>query len=232
MRLRQDIFSHVLLQPMDAGHPGRALLSWRVTEPGDWLTQVYVHGELYDVTMDAGQREMWLHLDRQQDARVELAAVDEADAWTDRADELSGWGGMVTSVKLALVRDEALPTDAQVVVSVNGQEEPARRLWGDGDGRSGFGALQGIGQFGYDSATAAGHGLGDLGAGPHGSDALAWTWQRMNLPSGEHTIEAIARDGAGHTVGQLPAKTVQIDALPQAAREVRMADGFVMTWTT
>jgi hypothetical protein len=232
MSIRQDIFSHVLLQPMEAGHPGRALLSWRLTEPGDWLTQVYVNGALYDVAIDANQREMWLHLDRQQEARVELAAVAEADAWRDQADELSGWGGMVTTAELTLVRDEALPIDAHGVVSVDGQQEPARPLWGDGDGRTGFGALQGIGQFGYDSATAAGHGLGDLGAGPHGNDAQAWVWRRDDLPAGEHTIEVSVLDGAGNTVGQLPAKAVQIDALPQPARDVRMADGFVMTWTT
>lgn len=233
MSMRQDIFSHVLLRPMAAGQPGRALLSWRMTEPHAGVVQVYVNGELHDVTVAAAQREMWLHLDRQRDVRVELAAVDESQAWTDYSDGLSGWGGdFVTTAKLAIVRDEALPIDAQVVVRVDGQDEPAAAMWGAGDGRSGFGALHGVGPFGYDNATAAGHGLGDFGVGAHGSDGQAWRWRRDDLVAGEHAVEARVIDGAGNTVGDLEAQSMQMDGLPATARHVRLADSFVMTWTT
>lgn len=232
----QDIFEQVLLRPVvgrlsDDG-ASTALLSWVAAQQGDRLVQVYVDDVLTDISVDSSQREMWLHLDRTRTVRVELLAVDPADALTDHAADLHGWSPrFVQQASLAAVRDEALPIDTRAVVTVDGADDHGHPLWRSADYRSGFGALFGVGEFGRDSATGPGFGLGGFGAGPFGADGHAWRWQRDDLAPGSHSLEIRLDDSTGRAVGQMDApQNVLIDAVPAAARSVQLDDLTTLRW--
>lgn len=228
----QDNFALVLLRPCDPDGPGLAHLSWRLHRPDDRVVQVYVNGSLFDAATDPMQREMWLHLDRATDVRIELLLTPAGDAWVNHAARLSGWSpGFVTEAALAMVRDESLPADSRVMVMVDGQSDSGHRLWTQRDGRGGFGGLFGIGSFGTDDAAGAGAGMGQFGLGPFGMDGDAWRWRRDDLPAGEHVLEVRVIDGAGRVEAQLPQPvTITLDALPQPAKHLTIDDEWTLHW--
>lgn len=228
----QDVFEMVLARWAEHGPRGLGHLVWRAPQQGDRLVQVYVDGALYDVSVTAEQREMWLHLETGRAHRIELLAVPAEEAWNDHGAELSGWLPSFTSTaELALLRDEALDIDGRVVVTVDGRLDCRDRMWCGGDWRGGFGALFGEGRFGHDDATAPGFALGELGAGAFGSDGSAWRWRRDGLPAGAHTIEVAVEDAAGRVIGELSSPVeVVVDGAPGAAKNLRMEPGFVLRW--
>ena len=175
---------------------------------------------------------MWLHLDRAADVRVELLAVDAADAWVDHSTLLRSWDPpFVTRAALAIVRDERLPIDSRVVVAVDSEDEADAPLWGVADSRAGFGGLHGIGEFGRDHATAPGSGLGEFGIGAMGGEGAAWRWRRDDLPAGDHELSMRVLDHTGATAGQVETPTsISLDGLPASARNVKIDQAFNLTW--
>ncbi|MAE62301.1 MAG: hypothetical protein CMJ49_13210 [Planctomycetaceae bacterium] len=234
----QDIFDQVLLRAavaaLDDDGSAMALLSWVAPDQGDRLVQVYVNDVLADVSVDASQREMWLHLDRARPVRVELLAVDPQAALNDHATDLHGWSPRFTQrAALAITRDETLPVESVAIVSVDDAEDFGHRLWRDTDYRSGFGALFGIGEFARDGATGPGLGRGEFGVGQFGADGCAWRWQRGDLSPGAHTIDLRMESPEGREVGRLDAPLdVYIDALPSPAKGVQLDDVATLSWQT
>ena len=142
-----SLFEQVLLRGTTL--TGELHLSWIASQQGERLVRVYVNDELYDVSIDSAQREMWLYADLVRLVRVELVMVEVKDAWTDIVEQLGGWTPAINeSAEMAMVRDEAMPIDARVVVSVDGVDKAEGRLWSAMDSRSGFGGLFGEGEFG------------------------------------------------------------------------------------
>ncbi|MHB1156096.1 MAG: hypothetical protein ACYC26_04575 [Phycisphaerales bacterium] len=198
-----EVFEQVLLRGTTL--PGLLHLTWIASQQGQRFVQVYVNGELYDVSMNAGQREMWLHTDGLSDVSVELRMVEADQAWMDQSGR--------SVAELALLRDEGLPIDARVVVSVDGTDAAEGRLWDAMNFRSGFGGLFGEGEFGHDAASAPGMGMGELGVGAMGMDGVAWRWTSQAMAAGEHVLALRVTDMTGRTIAQAgEARVVEIDA--------------------
>lgn len=232
----QDVFELVLARPVvtAAGDHGALVhLWWRTTEAlGERLVQVYVDGELADVTAEPTQREMWLLIDRAQGRRIELLAVDPAEAWRAQPESLVSWQPSVRSAAaLALVRDEALPVDARVGVSVDGVLVDEAVLWAGQDHRGGFGALFGEGGFGIDAATGPGLGNGELGMGALGADGSAWRWRRDDLAIGTHALTVTAHDAGGQEAAPPHVlEDVAVDRLPEPTTTPTIDPDFTLRW--
>jgi hypothetical protein len=231
-----QVIDHVLLRETDPPVPGVALVAWQAPDQGDRLVQVYVNGQLYDVSADRAVREMWVRLDRVRDVRVDVLAVDPRSAWLPRRIEgtrltqdsvqVEAIGGMVD---LHVLRDERLPIDATVQVLVDGASEGAAALWGPSDERSGFGGLFGIGEFGRDAAAGCGFAAGQWGVGPFGSDGRAWQWRRR-LGAGEHELCIRICDAAGRMLGDPVCRTVTVTDPARPARNLRCERTFHLHW--
>jgi hypothetical protein len=227
----QSIFSHVLLRPCVSDETGLTLLTWQVNEPGNCAVQVYVNEHLYEVVERPGACELWMQLDRTQDVRVELLAVDPGRSWTPSVDALQSWSPRLRSrVSLAIPRPNELPVDARAVLTVNGVNEPSVPLWSDAESRSGFGGLMGIGGFGYDDATSIGFGLGLFGRSPLGTDDPDLRLTRDELPPGEHTASAFILDHAGNRVADAAAVTIETSALPRPASSLTIDPTMTLHW--
>ncbi len=234
----QDNFELTLARPvvLPAGHhPTLVHLWWRCTQQDDRLVQVYVNDELYDVTAEPTHRQMWLVLDRTQSQRIELLAVpvDQAltSAWTVQSSKLRAWQPRVNDVaELVVLRDETLPVDARLAVSVDGDEMDSGALWPSETHRGGFGALFGEGAFGADAATGSGLGRGELGYGPLGADGTAWRWRRPDLAEGDHTLAIIGESGDGQAVTDALETSVTIERLPEPAAQIEIDSAFTLQW--
>lgn len=206
-----DIFHHVLLRPTAPDRPGLALLSWRVDDLGDRVVQVYVNGSLFDVVLDPAQTELWLHLDRVHQTQIELHAVEHDQAWIAESTQYQA------RATLSIARDESLPIDARVFVSVDGVSDAGRPLWEPTNSRSGLGALFGLGPFGLDNLT-------DIGESP-------WTWTDDDLPAGEHLLNLEIRDSFGRRVARLlDPVAITIHRPPRAAANLRIESDQILRW--
>lgn len=235
----QAVFDLVLARPIftnSGEHPRLAHLWWSAPNQGNRLVQVYVQGELYDVTLDVTQRALYLDLDRTHTNRIELLAVPADDAqalWRPQQDLLASWSPSVASTaEVRLVRDETLATDTQVVVSIDGSDMDHGSMWPSDVSRSGFGALLGMGCFGFDDATGPGLGIGDLGAGPLGVDGFSWRWHRDNLGQGVYNIDLTTVNHAGLAVANpLSFQNVTLDDLPEPVEGLSLDESFTLSWT-
>ncbi|MFW6059380.1 MAG: hypothetical protein ACODAQ_04320 [Phycisphaeraceae bacterium] len=231
----QDIFELTLARPVTllAGeHPALVHLWWRCVSPNERLVQVYVDDELYDVTAEPEQREMWLVLDRAEAHRIELLAVPIDQAWRPQPEMLASWQPRVDDVaRLTVLRDETLAVDAQVTVRVDGQPMDQAPLWPSDAHRGGFGGLFGEGGFGIDAATGPGLGVGEFGYGPLGADGTAWRWTHRRLEAGMHELSLTAIDHAGQPVADGVSRTVQIDRLAEPVSRIEFENDFTLRWS-
>lgn len=234
----QHVFQLVLARPMigtTGDDPALVHLWWRAPQQGERLVQVYVDDELYDVTAHTQQRAMWLLLNRTQPHRIELLAVDPAavsDVWQPQPTLLGQWSPPVRDVAaVSVLRDEALPVDAQLAIEVDGQAAANVPLWPGDEPRGGFGALFGQGGFGADAATGPGLGEGELGVGPLGADGTALHWRRPNLPDGERqlALNLLHRDGQPATDAPTHMQRT-IERLPEPAAHVQLDPPATLRW--
>jgi hypothetical protein len=188
-----------------------ALLSWRADSLGDRVIQIYVNGSLFDVVVDPDQTELWCHLDRVHDVEIEMHAVEPEVAWTV---ESTGYRGRAS---LAIARDESLPIDARVYVSVDGVSNAGQPLWGPTDSRGGLGAIFGIGPFGLDNLTDTGD--------------SNWIWTDDDLSAGEHLLDAQIRDHTGRRIAQLAEPlSITLERFPRAAVHPRIESDLTLRW--
>jgi len=234
----QSVFDLVLLRPVDrrdGPDPALAHLWWVAPEQGERLVQVYVNSVLYDVTLHAEQREMWLGLDRRKSLRIELLAVhpdEPRGVWTARPELLQSWSPpMESEAQLALSRDPSLPIDTQITLQVDGETLEQTPLWSAATPRGGFGALFGEGGFGLDGATGPGLGLGELGFGPLGSDGSAWRWRRGDIVDGPHALRVEATDRGGRPVALPLEESIELTSLPEPAKQIEVSDDFTLQWS-
>lgn len=245
--ITQEVFEAVLARPVvvrGGEHGALVHVWWRAPQQGDRLVQVYVDGELVEVTHSVSQREVWLMWDRDRPFRVELLAVGVSEAggnpeedpggvWAAYPEMLASWQPAVqTAAKLMIVRDERLPIDTQMAVSVDGVVRDRGALWPADEHRGGFGALFGLGEFGQDAVTGLGLGAGELGLGALGADGTAWRWRRDDLGVGVHELTAAALDHAGQSVaGEVNVNGVVIEEQPRAAASFTFDTDFTLHWT-
>jgi len=232
----QSVFEAVLARTV-AGQPGLVHLWWRAPEQGERLVQVYVDGELMEVSTYPAQRELWLMVEPSCAHRIELLAVptdEPGELWREQGEKL-GQGGTTPGAKfpggVALLRDERWPVDTVARVMVDGAEVEEGPVWPTGENRSGFGALFGWGEFGWDAATGPGLGVGELGLGLLGVDGTAWRWRRADLAAGSHSVAVALLDGGGRAVA-IPPPIVNFDIVRPAdsAEALSMNAGFELSW--
>ncbi len=229
----QDVFGLVLARPVvtAAGeHPWLIHLWWLAPFQDDRLVQIYVQGELYDVTLDPAVREICLVLDRTRQNRIELLAVPADDpqaVWRPQPDLLGSWGPAISSVaEVVLVRDEMLPSDTQLVVEVDGKGVDRGAMWPQDQNRSGFGN-----PLGQDDEAGLGVGVGGLGVGPLGGDGTVWRWRRDGLGLGSHEIKVKAVDRTGAPVANpVLIEGVQVESLPDPVSGLTIDPSFHLSW--
>lgn len=216
----EGAMERALARPVRAGAGEAAHLVHVSWELSGEAVQVYVDGELTEVA-PAAERGCWLLLDRGAVREIELVGAWWTDAWRERLEARPG-------LAVALVRDEGLDVESEVVVSAGGQTLAAAPLWPGEAHRSGFGALFGEGGFGWDAATGPGLGLGELGMGPLGADGTAWRWHGGEVASDVAEVSVVDASGsvaAGPTVVESGRAR-----LPGGATEVRFDGDWTLRW--
>jgi hypothetical protein len=234
----QDVFELALARPVvaaDGEHQALVHLWWSAPQQGDRIVQVYVDGRLADVSVHPSQREMWLMLDRSRSHRIELLAVQPGDGsiWAEHRERLATWDPPFAGpAAAAVIRDPRLPVDTNVSIAVDGEPAASGPMWPADEHRGGFGALFAEGAFGWDTATAPGLGMGELGMGPLGEDGTAWSWQSDELAPGTHELALSAFDRTGQaTANPVAFEDIDIETLPAAAVGVAIDDDFTLSWT-
>jgi len=232
--ITQSVFELVLLRGINTAtgeHPRLAHLHWRAPQQGRCLVQVYVDDELFDVSSDYAQREMWLPLDRSAQHRIELLAVDpqRADVWRAYPEALRTWQPDASArLHVALLRDEALPADTRLSFTLNDEPAGCAAMWDAHAHRGGFGGLFGEGAFGFDAATGPGLGEGELGMGPLGADSAALPWRSAPLDAGTHTLRITAHDAAGRASSPALVHTATTSPLPAPPRALTVDQEFTL----
>jgi hypothetical protein len=224
----QDVFELVLARPVmtpTGQHPKLVHLWWRAPMQGDRLVQVYVNDALYDATLDASVKEMFLVLDRTRQNRIELLAIPADDPqaiWRPQPGLLKAWQPAVSSVaSVGLVRDIDLLIDTQLVVEVDGAVAEHGPMWPATETRA---------VPGDEDAAGLGLGVGELGAGPLGFDGTAWRWRRDDLDAGVHSVHLEAINHTGQAVAESVELTVAVEHLPDPVMDLSITPGFQLAW--
>jgi hypothetical protein len=231
----QDVFELVLARPVvtHAGeHPRLVHLWWRAPLQGNRLVQIYIDDVLYDVTFDPVVRNMYLMLDRSRTRRIELLAVPLGDpeaVWRPQPGLLKSWQPPVSSnAQLTLIRDETMPQDTQLVVSLDGKFVAHGPMWPTTEPRSGSLTQDGVV---YNDACGLGLGIGDLGSGPLGYDGTAWRWGRNDLDPGYHDVRITSIDQSGFPVSVPLDVSVLIEQLPGPVTGFTISQPFGLSWS-
>ena len=235
----QDVFDVVLARPViteGGDDPVLVHVWWSAPQQRNRLVQMYLDDELTEVTIDSSQRDIWVLCDRNRMHRIELLAIDASDSealWMSHQDQLLSWNPPTkTTASVAIIRDEQLSIDSQVIMEVDGEIVDQGAMWPADEHRGGFGSVFGIGEFGYDAATGLGLGVGELGMGKLGADGTAWRWRRSDFEPGTHSLSVRVEDRSGLRVANDAAiGDITIDALPSPASSFSIDSDFVLRWT-
>jgi len=202
-----------------------ALVTWRSCLKA-MLHQVYVNGTFAGRTADCEERQLVVPTPASFESavRIEVVAVSPRDANRDFGGELAARpaGGRV---KLKLLRSQSLSAEAAMNVYCDGGSgtidyaEPLNkspmRVWARRQDKAGFGMSRfGSGDFGYESAAAAGFGNGCFGNGLFGQDADVVEWISPVLPPGRYRFAVRIVDASG--LEGSPAETDPIAVVPAA----------------
>lgn len=230
----QDVFELVLARSVhgSAGeHPRLVHLWWRAPDQGQRLVQVYVNDVLYDVTLDPTASEMFLVLDRSRALRIELLAVPAGDPeaiWRPQPALLKSWTPRVQSTaNVCVERDEDLPVDTQIGLTIDGLAVEVGPMWSVADARCG--AYDPSGPV-YTDAFGLGFGVGALGVGPLGFDSTAWCWLSDELPTGTHTIQLHATDPSGAPTALSAQIMKTVDHLPAPVNDLHLSGTNTLAW--
>ena len=230
----EDVFVSVLTRHVsiaDPAHGALVHLGWSAPDQEDRFVQIYVDGRWYDVVIDPTQREHWLILTPGIQHRITLLAVSPDLAYIGHAALLTDWPTLADHAQVALLRDQTLPVDARVVIQPEGRPAQTADLFGPEADRSGFGAVFGQGDFGFDASVGPGMGMGELGYGPLGIDAQAWRWITNDLPHGGQTLTLAVHDIHGRAITPSVEREVTIDRSAAPVSSLSLSDDFVLSWS-
>jgi len=209
-----------------------ALVAWHSTLSG-MLYQVYVDGCYAGTTVDPQQRQLVVltPVSFASAVRVEVVAVEPADAHVDFASELNEGVIDDARVSLTLLRSQTLPAAAVANVywdhgtGTVDYDVPLNRvpmtIWPSWQDKSGFGmAPWGTGDFGHDAAASVGFGRGAFGHGQFGLDADVLQWVSAELPLGRYRFGVKIVDAEGNV--STPVETDPITVVPPAKPAARI----------
>jgi hypothetical protein len=206
--------------------PLSALVKWR-SSWSDMLYQVYINGRYAGATVDSEQRQMIVQIPTSVESpvRIEVFAVEAAQAHIDFGEELDLSDAQSGRVRIRMLRGQNLPIEASADVYFDngtGQidyDAPLNdwpiRVWPAWQDKAGFGMSRfGAGDFGYDSAAAVGFGKGSLGHGQFGLDADAFEWTSSVMPQGVYEFGVKIADNRGNESSG--SETDQVTVTPSA----------------
>jgi len=214
------------------GAPRMALVRWKASSQlSDILFQVYVNGCFAGATIDLEQRQMIVPLPMSFETavRIEVYAVDPAEADTDFSGELEQRVGDSGRVRIVLLRSQALPVGSTADIyfdnatGVIDYSEPISdqpiRIWPAWGDKGGFGMSRfGFSDFGYDGSAAVGFGKGSFGNGEFGFDADTIEWISPLLPDGVYKFWIVVRDAVGRQSGATETETVTVTRAARPAQ--------------
>lgn len=181
---------------------GAALVEWHSIYE-DKLHQVYVNGKFAGVTVEPGQKQLIvpIPLSSQTAARVEVFAVEPADADVDFSDELNSVQAQSGRIMIGLARTDNLPLDgiADFYFEGNKLNERGIRILPEFADKGGFGlSCFAVSDFGYGGRAAIGFGKGNFGFGWFGFDADVLVWQSEELKTGNYNVDIKVTDSRGN----------------------------------
>jgi len=232
----------VLVLPDGTGDDGRgaaasrsALVTWRSCQSA-MLHQAYINGRFAGTTVDVEQRRLVIQspCSLQSAVRVEVVAVEPAEAHVDFAGQLGQSVVGDGRVRLTLLRSQALPAGATVnIYSDNGTGqidygEPLNPspivIWACAQDKAGFGMAQfGVGDFGYDAAASIGFGKGVFGHVEFGFDADAIEWTSPVLTAEKHRFGVKVSDGSGNESPASETDPITVVPAPKPAEGLDVA---------
>jgi hypothetical protein len=208
--------------------PQVALVKWCSVLKGV-LYQVYVNGNYAGTTVYFGQKQMIVSVPSSftSAVRIEVFAVLPEHADIDFSSELVGsFNG--SRVKLIMSCSQNLPEGATMEIYYDngtGQidyENPisdtAIEVWPNWQDKGGMGMSRfGLSDFGYDSSSPIGFGVGCFGKNPLGIDADTIEWVSPILPAGLYKFAVIVVDKKGNKSNPVESEPVTVIPEPKPA---------------
>ncbi len=215
--------------------PLAALVKWR-SSWSDMLYQVYINGRYAGTTGDSGQRQMIVQIPTSVESpvRIEVFAVEAAQAHIDFGEELDLSNARSGRVKITMLRGQNLPRGAAGQVYFDngtGQvdyDTPLNdlpiRVWPAWQDKAGFGMSRfGASDFGYDSAAAVGFGKGSFGHGQFGLDADTFEWTSSPMPQGVYKFGVKIVDNKGNESSGSETDQVTVTPAAKSAEQVSVS---------
>jgi len=212
--------------------PRTVLVRWD-SNWSDKIYQVYVNGQYAGVTIDSQQRQMIVQVPTSLEVpvRIEIFAVEAADAYKDFSGEVNLSVGHSGRAKISILRQQDMPVGSSVqVYSDNGTGQidynsPFNslpiRVWPGWQDKAGFGmSRHGFGDFGYDSAGSAGFGKGGFGRDWFGIDADTIEWISKQMTTGVYKFSVKVVDKAGNQSSAGEVKEVTVIPAPRPAEQL------------
>jgi hypothetical protein len=233
MGLIAEKISGVVATEMPAGiwsdglateEPRKAVVEWR-SGWQDKFYQVYINGHFAGATVDTEQRRMIVFLPSSfgSSVRIEVFAIDAAEADVDFGSELAESRGESGRVKIGLLKSQLLPVGAKAEIyfdSGSGQIDYDRSIgeiwvWPIWQEKCGLGLSRfGEGDFGRDWSAGAGFGAGLFGQGEFGVDAGVIEWVSGELSAGKYRFGVKIVDENGNA--SEASETEEIVVIPTA----------------
>jgi hypothetical protein len=232
----------VLVLPDGVADDGRgaavsrsALVTWRSCHSAK-LHQAYINGRFAGATVDVEQRRLVIQspCSPESAVRVEVVAVESAEADIDFAGQLGQAVVNDGRVRLTLLRSQTLPAGATInIYRDNGTGEidytvplnPSPiAVWPCTQDKAGFGMARfGAGDFGYDAAASIGFGSGVFGLAEFGLDADLIEWISPALPAGKYRFGTKVSDALGNESPVSETDPITVVPAPKPVEELDVA---------
>jgi hypothetical protein len=188
------------------GASRRALVKWRSSLAKKFY-QVYVNGYYAGGTYDIEQRQMVIQIPTSLGSavRIEVFAVEIDEVDKDLGEQDIGLQAGNGRVRIAFLRSQGLPIDAEAEVYFDGGTGEIDygtalnyrrlRIWPSQRDKAGFAMSRfGEGDFGYDSGGAVGFGRGSFGNGQFGLNVDVIEWVSPALSDGVYRFAIVITD--------------------------------------
>ena len=216
---------------------GVTLVRWR-SNWEDKLYHVYVNGKFAGATVEAGQRQLMVHVpcSFESAVRIDVFAVDKICGHLDLSSELNICQEGSGRVRIKILRNQNLPAEATIRIYSNGGSgeidyglainKEVIKIWDKWQDKGGLGLGKfGLGDFGFEASASIGFGRGSFGLGEYGIEAelLEWTSEPMGV--GVYKFAAVVTDGDGNSsVSEMEEITVLPSAKPAERLSVSSFD--------
>ena len=218
-----------------AGCPRIALVKWQ-SRWSDKFYQIYVNGRYAGTTFDSYQRQMIVQMPTSLEApvRIEVFAVEAADANTDFSSEICSSDNHSGRVRISFLRGQDLPINSTAQIYFDDgtgeidYDDPLNdspiRIWPAWQDKAGFGMSSfGFSDFGYDSAAAVGFGKGIFGRGWFGLDSDSIEWVSRVIQAGVYKFAVRVTDEEGNESAGSETGEVMVTPSARPAEQINVS---------